>query len=154
MPYTKEWKVLSEDLTFIDLKANKVLRFATPFSMKSGTLALLQESIGKAPSEILLDEWVPIEGMQAEKECDSYFDLALYFGNARENHDFEISRLNPRTFVRCLIPCSNLIYIDEAQEKMLDYLSSAQCYEVKGGTLKERMSFIIEKASSSGASAK
>ncbi|HEV8718174.1 MAG TPA: hypothetical protein VGX03_35830 [Candidatus Binatia bacterium] len=62
------WKVLAEDVTLIDLQADAVIVFAAPFSLKAGTVKLLQESIAMVPAPVVFGEWVSMNDMCAEAD--------------------------------------------------------------------------------------
>jgi len=136
------WKALSEDLTCIDVRRNKIIAFATPFSLKSGTLELLEDSIAMVPETLVFGEWVPISDMHAEGEYDADLDLILYFDTAREGEPIQQFACSPGEYVRLLLPCSNLVHDERGPDKLAEYVSSGACYRVLGGSLSERISLI------------
>ncbi len=138
------WKVLSEDLTCIDIRANKIIVFATPFSLKTGTLELLQDTVAMLPESVVFGEWVPMSNMHAEGEYATDFDLTLYFGEARKGEPIQQIVCSAGEYVRLLLPCSNLVHDENAPDKLAEYVSSGACYQVIGGSLSERINLLLE----------
>ncbi len=138
------WKVLAEDLTCIDLHTGRIISFATPFSLKKGTVELLQETISMVPEPVALGEWVPQSDLHAHGEYGSNLDLSLYFGTARHGEPMQVSVCSPGEYVRLLLPCSNLIHCAHGPDKLAEYVSSGTCYRVSGGSLSERLNLILE----------
>ena len=60
------WKVITEDLLLISTLSDTLYIFATPFSFKTGTTQLLEETIHVNVSSKLLGEWLPLNSMAAE----------------------------------------------------------------------------------------
>ena len=138
------WKVLSEDLTGIDERTNRVLLFTTPYSLKSGTLELLQETVNMQPEPLVSGEWVPLTATHAESECDTDFDLILFFGNSQKGEPLKKIECSAGEYVRLLLPCSNLLHDYGRTDKFAQYMRSTPCYQVFGGSLSERMTLILE----------
>jgi hypothetical protein len=137
------WKVLSEDLTCIDLKTNKILAFSTPFSLKTGTIEILQKTINIVPEPVVFSEWVPLNDFHVQGEYKAEFDLSLFFGKAVYGEPLIQVPCSFGKYIRLCLPCSNLIYFQDGPDKLTEYIGSGECYEVMGGTLAERMELII-----------
>jgi len=136
------WKALSEDLTCIDLQRNKIIAFATPFSLKTGTLEMLADSISSVPETLVFGEWVPMSDMHVEGEFDTNLDLILYFDTARKGEPIQQIACSPGEYVRLLLPCSNLLHDECGPQKLAEYAAASACYRVTGGSLLERISLI------------
>src|SRR5260370_19475284 len=102
------WKVLAEDVTLIDPQTNTVIVFASPFSLKAGTLKLLQESISMVPDPVVFGEWTPMSGMCADGECSPDFDLSFYFGEARDSSGAGTHCSTPTQFSPTVFLCYDL----------------------------------------------
>lgn len=139
------WKVLAEDVLLIDCKADNLLTFASPFSLKDGTFELLKSTVGKAPEPILLDEWSPLKEMSAKGEFAAEFDLSILVERPNgRNVDLQTSAIPAQTLLRRVLPISNILRIDGASEKALSYFDRGQCLNVVGGTLRERIDLLLE----------
>jgi len=140
------WKVLAEDITLIDPQTNTVIVFASPFSLKEGTLELLQESISIVPDPVVFGEWTPMVGMCAEGECSPDFDLSFYFGKAENPSAVEQFACTPAEYTRLLLSCSNLVHDSRRPDRFVEYVGSGKCYKIVGGSLPERLNLILELA--------
>lgn len=138
------WRVISEDLTCIDIHAGTIVVFASPLSLKIGALELLQNTIAMLPQPLVRGEWVPLSNIHAEGEYEAGFDLALYFGLAGADEPMRRIACSSGEYVRLLLPCSNLVHHESGPDKLAKYVKSAPCYRVTGGSLSERMNLILE----------
>lgn len=136
------WKVYSEDVTLIDPLKRVLLSFASPFSLKTGTKELLHAALGTVPSPICMDEWLPPGETAIAETCPVHFDSVILFENARAGGPLECEEISASDYVRRLLPISNLIHKEDGPERVTDYIGSAKCFHVKGGTLPERMSIV------------
>ncbi len=140
------WKVLAEDVTLIDPQTNTVIVFASPFSLKAGTLEQLRESISMSPDPVVFGEWVSMNGMSAEDECSADFDLSFYFGEAGNPGAVEQFACTPAEYTRLLLSCSNLVHDSGRPDRFVEYVGSGKCYKIVGGSLPERLNLILELA--------
>jgi hypothetical protein len=137
------WTALAEDLVLIDTEKDELIGLTSPFSLKAGTLDLLRATIANVPDTIIRREWVankatlPLPGLSAS------FDLALYFDFAGSTEQPEITRLSAAEYLRLILPCSNLLHQEGAPDRMVEYLKNASCFRISGGTLLQRLHFIL-----------
>jgi hypothetical protein len=141
------WKVLAEDVTLFDLSSNQILSFPTPFSLKGKTRALLKKTIGRQPEESLLREWVPMGDMAAIDHHDCRLNLTIFLNNvASSDLDFESVRISPYEFIRLIVSRSSVLRIKGASDRMLEYFDHGPCWTINGGTLAERLEFILSNS--------
>jgi hypothetical protein len=142
------WKVLAEDLLLIDVQEKKVLTFASPFSLKRGTLELLQDCIGRSPDPILQGEWSPLKDMAASGEYAAKFDFTVLLEPIKSNQGkgLELVSMHPTAYLRKLIRISNILRIDRAEEVILEAIDRSECFSFIGGTLPERVNAIRKLA--------
>ncbi len=140
------WKVLAEDVTLIDPQTNTVIVFAAPFSLKAGTIELLQESIRMTPEPVVFGEWVSMNGMSAEDECSTDFDLSFHFGKVGNGGAIEQITCTPAEYTRLLLCCSNLVHDSGRPDRFVEYVGSGACYQITGGCLRERLNLILDLA--------
>lgn len=137
------WKVLSEDLTCLDLQTDRLIVFATPFSLKTGTVNLLKQTIAMVPEPVVFGEWVPLSNTHGEGEYKANFDLSLHFGHAQVGKPLSCLTCKPGKYVRLSLSSSNLVHYDNGPEKLAAYVSSGGCYQVTGGSLAERLDLVL-----------
>jgi len=142
-----DWKVLAEDILLIDYKKDILITFGAPFSLKPGTLELLQDSIGRVPEPIINGEWSPLGPMVAPRDLKAHFDVSLVFTRDREHPSHKITELSPAEFLRKCLPVSNVLRMKGAGEKLLEYVSKGVCVEIADGTVRERVNKILELVS-------
>ncbi len=140
------WKVLAEDLLLIDVQEKKVLSFASPFSLKRGTLELLQDCLGRTPEPILQGEWLPLNDMAADGEYEANFDLTVLLEPAKPDAatGLRLLSMHPTAYLRKLIRISNILRIDRATEVISEAIEKSECFTFIGGTLQERVDTIRE----------
>ncbi len=139
-----DWKVVAEDILLIDINKDELITFGAPFSLKPGTQELLLDSIGKAPTPIVRLEWSPLGDMVAPQGASAFFDYCFVFTRNHTDPAFQVSKLTASEYYRKCLPISNIIRIPAAGEKLLEYVSAAQCFEINDGTLDERLHKILE----------
>jgi hypothetical protein len=146
------WKVVAEDLLLIDVEEKKLLTFASPFSLKQGTLELLRDSIGRLPEPILHGEWSPLKDMAASGEYDAKFDFTILLEQIKPNagKGLELVSMHPTTYLRKLIRISNILRIDGAAEVISEAIDKSECFTFIGGTLRERVDAIRKLSGESG----
>ena len=137
------WKVLAEDILLLDLENDKLIGISSPFSIKKGTLELLETAIGKTLEPLWLDEWSPLNEMAAKGEFEAKFDLALILKKDWHASTVQISPLHSASYVNKLLPISSALRINGAADRMARYLSGGQCLEFVGGTLTQRLNAIL-----------
>lgn len=138
------WKVLSEDITLFDPSTDELLSFASPISLKPGTFERLQAA-KLSPPPLILNEWIPVDGMAAPGESVSAtLDLAFFFNviNQTEPEPISAQQITPGEFLRLVLPISNLLHSTAGMDKLSQYLAPARCYRLSGGSLTERLSKI------------
>ncbi|MBS1955861.1 MAG: hypothetical protein JST89_16880 [Cyanobacteria bacterium SZAS-4] len=139
-----DWKVIAEDILLIDFNKDELITFGAPFSLKPGTKELLRDSIGKVPDPIVMVEWSPLGKMSAPSGASAFFDVCFVFTRTYQESNFRVTELSAGEYYRKCLPISNIIRVPEAGEKLLSYVSTAQCFEIEDGTLDERLKKILQ----------
>ncbi len=139
------WKVVSEDITLIDMESDEILNFAAPFAVRIKTLDLLSELI---PPEIISEtgdnQWIALGPHNYGRNITALFDIVIYFD---ANLNFDSLRCTQMSGVDCLkalLPSSNLMKIPGAMSKIEQYLGEAAFYQFSAGTVQERVQALIE----------
>lgn len=140
------WKVISEDLLLIDCQTNKLITFASPFSLKKGTMEVLTECVGRGPEPVLQGEWSPIHDMAAQSEHDAHFHLAISL-EAFDKMTLQITELSEIELLLKILPMSNSLRIRGSSDKLGEYLQSSACIQMRGGDLRSRINAITARCS-------
>jgi hypothetical protein len=144
----EKWKVLAEDIVLFDTAADRLICFASPFSLKPGTADRLAAQNCPAPP-LVLNEWIPLDGMAAGGEVAAKLDLAFFFEHIADPGSLGPLTLNETVqadFIRRLLPISNLLHSETAIDKLSTYLTDARCFNLSGGSITERLRKINELA--------
>ena len=134
------WKVLAEDVTLIDPATNEVLRFPSPFSLKSGTAELLRQSVGSTPDPILLGEFFPMNSVAAESSIKAPFDFAIVLD--RRQPDLKMTEIRPDDFIRRALPVSNILRVANGAPLFTSFVESGKCFSLSGGTVEQRLDIL------------
>lgn len=138
------WRVASEDLVLIDPKRKLVLSLFSPFSLKAGTKQRLEEAIGCAPDTLIKGEYAPIAQNAAAPEIALPFDYAIFLRNTGE--PIKVEPTTAMNFVRWTLPFSNLLRTADGIDIFLELLGGTRCYDLHGGSVKDRLDAIIKLA--------
>lgn len=136
------WKVVSEDLVFIDLDTLKVLSLALPFAVKDGTVERLLESVGMAPEPIIDGGWSPQGALSADGSYDAQFDAIFLFGRWRPR--LKVRKITGSETLRAILQLSSLMKHPRALEWFSESISSSKNFEIGGGTLSERVQTLLD----------
>ncbi|HEY9679197.1 MAG TPA: PqqD family protein [Drouetiella sp.] len=137
------FKVLSEDITLIDPNTDAIVNFASPFSLKAGTIDLLQRTFGIELGDPYFGEWIPLGEASYGKNVQAPYDAALLF-ELDKNEGFKTDPITPSDFTRHLLPYSNFVKKEGALEKFMGYLPADRCFHIVNGSLEERIAKIGE----------
>ncbi|HEY9732143.1 MAG TPA: hypothetical protein V6C89_09525 [Drouetiella sp.] len=149
-----DWKVLSEDITHIDLITDEIINFASPFAVKPGTPERLKEAVQaefstvKAPS-VEPSSWLPLKDHSLGHNLKAPFDLAFYL-DPFDGGDYRCSPISTSEYIRTLLPLSNVARQREAAAKVSQYVQENRCFRVSEGNLQQRLQSITQLESNIG----
>ncbi len=132
------WKVLSEDITLINPETRLIENFASPFSLKDGTIERLQETFGIDLGEPLLEEWIPLGDVSYGTAVPAKFDLAILF-DLDQSTEFTIDSITAAEYTRKLLPYSNFVKQAGGMELFMELLGEANVLHITNGSLQERI---------------
>jgi len=138
------WKVLSEDVTLFNPVTDQIVNLRVPFAVKSGTLEILRDSIAIAPEQLILNEWLPVHGLDADSNCDANIDFAVHLEFDPNAKSFDCQPLSLSQYLRKTLPTSNAVRINNGTDKFLKYLQNAGTYCFSAGSLVERLEKLAE----------
>ncbi|RTL45842.1 MAG: hypothetical protein EKK48_00425 [Candidatus Melainabacteria bacterium] len=147
------WKVLSEDITHIDITENEIINFASPFAVKRGTLSSIQNALKAFDKTLDLSSfdtssvkptcWAPLENASTGCNLSTPFDHAVVFEQF-DDHDLRCDHLTSLDYMRALLPISNIARLSQVSNKFYNYVAEDSCYRLAGGNLKQRLDRIIQ----------
>jgi hypothetical protein len=138
------WKALSEDLTLFDVHSDEIIPFNSPFSIKPGSVELLNETVGCSVGPLILDEWMPLGEAGSDSNCDAHTDVVLILERNADPGPIQFSSLSPDEFLLRILPHSNIVRLPGAASgKITEYVSSGKCYRSANGSLKERLDLVF-----------
>lgn len=147
------WKLVNTDWLLLDLGADLVIPFLTPFPYKPETLELLQTSIGKQPETKFAYGWASKKEFWSPLDqshiAQSGWDLELDFGfyletQTGENDGAALQKIEPSQFLRKLLPISNMLRRPESLEILNTRFSGAQIFDLKTGNLEQTIAAVLE----------
>ncbi len=138
------WKVISEDITLLDVSSLSLIPFASPLSAREGTLERIHRATGAQLGRLIGGEWLNL-GCHADGSSHSKIDFAYILPKTDGTVDeqFGVKQISLADFVRHLVPISNILHLPSGLESVMDLLSSARCFGIEGGNLNERLDCIV-----------
>jgi hypothetical protein len=134
------WKVVSEDLTFIDSQQRQILPLTVPLSVRPYTVEKLNQSFGNSPS-LFDDSWFfPVEAF-LNRPVDLPVDAVMLLQpvDPRQNVPLETGEISPGEMLRSLLSISSILRVPGAVSFMNAQLEKVRCLSVNGGSLKDRL---------------
>jgi hypothetical protein len=146
------WKIIAEDVALIDIESDRFVVFASPLSMKAGTVDRLAKVLGKAPGPLFFNEWIPLGDLAATTDPDATIDFAFIMQPLTPGSpgQLNLQPISHKSVLTKLMPISNILRLNGAMEKMEHYLSQGKCFQLSGGQLNERLDLVIELSKNDG----
>ncbi|CAN5675549.1 hypothetical protein BH10CYA1_BH10CYA1_55240 [soil metagenome] len=141
------WKILAEDVSLVDPKTRTIKTFASPISLRTGSLERIQRATGVLPGPVIASEWVPINDHLNKEIVDFKVDLAIELAvtDPRADQPMSVTRVSAQTFIHTLLPLCNAIHLDNGIELLDDGLKYSTCFRISGGSLSQRLEFITSQ---------
>jgi hypothetical protein len=140
------WKLLSEHTTLIDPDSNEIVPFATPFRLYQDTPNVMTE-LGISIPPRALYQLLPIPPNCIANTCLPPFDLAVHLSGEFSNQ-MEQRKISQSEYLMKLLSISNAAKSGHTgMENILKSLPPSNCYELQGGTTKERLACLLELSS-------
>jgi hypothetical protein len=142
------WKILAEDVSLVDPRTKQVKTFASPISLRTGSLERIRSATGVLPGPVVGSEWVPISDHINEKLVDFNIDLSIALSVTDSNSDLPLttSAVPAQSFIHSLLPLCNALHLNNGIELLDDALKNSVCFRIMGGSLAERLHFINVQA--------
>lgn len=142
LAFAHGWKVASENTTIIDPEKDQIISFAAPFNLKPGTRDLLGAAKIILPG-FILREWYPMPTEMLANDCQAKLSLAVHFDGEVQNDTLLCQKNSVAEYTRKIFPISNLLST-RSSGKFMEYLPENSCYQIKNGSLAQRVQKILE----------
>jgi hypothetical protein len=144
LAFWKPWSVVAEDIVLIDMATDTLVTFASPFSVREGTLQRIEAATGILPGPLLPHARIPAADKACHYEPNAAFDFAFYLDliDHRQTADLEVEPMAPLNYLHHLLPISNALRLRDGTDKLMHYLGAASCYRLSNGQLCDRLETI------------
>ncbi|HEY9868316.1 MAG TPA: hypothetical protein V6D08_04060 [Candidatus Obscuribacterales bacterium] len=134
------WKVLSEDITLVDTSTRRIIPLARPFRLRPDSQARITEATNKKPAPLVLGRWFFDRALFSQEQRILAVSVAVLLRPAGEGTavGLTIRDLPAAECLRSILPISNAVRMPAGIEILQDGLKEARCFELSGGSLKER----------------
>ena len=145
------WRVLSEDITLVDTSTRRVIPLARPFRLRPDSQARITEATAKKAAPLVLGRWFFDKSLFSQEKRIFAVSVAVLMRPAgqRPAPGLTLRELPASEYLRSILPISNAVRMPGGIEVLQDGVKQARCFELSGGSLKERLeavrgSFAVE----------
>lgn len=145
------WKVLAEDVALIEPRNKVITPFASPISLREGSLERIARATGVTPGPVIGFEWVPLKGHLHYEQVPFNIDLAIELAvtNPLTDQPIAVASVSNSSFIHFLLPLCNALHLPNGIELLDESLQKARCYRLDGGSLGDRLNFIASQLNES-----
>lgn len=145
------WKILSEDVVFLDRAADQVVPFVCPVSLRPSAPGLIEQATGKKVEPIRHGRWLVCYDRFDPDPVRARFSLAVCLEGRAGVGPLASVRYKPSDFLRNkLITYGNWLTVPGAPDYIQQCFRNSLCWTVSGGTLAERLQWLQEVSESAG----
>lgn len=148
MAEMRQWRIISEDITFYDEDAQKLVTFRAPISLREGGLQELAK-LGARPRDLIGGQWYWNPSLFADESvpADPFAIITLEpFLNRPAEPVLVTNEISISDAIRALLPISNVLRLPNGSSRIARLLESASLFNLKGGTLANRIGWLSELA--------
>ncbi len=148
----QSWSLICEGVTLIDVVTDRLIPYAAPFSVRSGTAEIINKFLEKelvVPTTMSwsakerTDAWFSAKEYAQASPVEARFDVALFCEPFETFHKtFSVAHISTNNFLRKILPVSNVVNVTGGIDKLSDYLGNAVCLNISGGSLRDRLDVI------------
>lgn len=139
---TLHWKILSEDIVFLDHATDQVVPLVCPISLRQSAPDLIEEATGQRVECLRHGRWLVCYDRFETSPIRARFPLAICLDGRAGQGALTVERHRSNDFVRKLITYGNWLTRPGAPEYVQQCFSSSQCWTVSGGTLFQRLEWL------------
>lgn len=149
MCYVLGWKIVAEDITFIDQESMMVLPFNRPLSLREGAVDLINSACEFFGCKTRVGpqscaEWFFDGELFWRQKVKADFNLAVILETAMpdEKRPLAVEEVSASDYIRRVLSISNTIRLDEGLNIVAEALKKSRCFSIRGGELSERIEFM------------
>ncbi len=141
------WKIIAEDVSLVEPRLKQLTTFASPISLRAGSLERIQKATGVLPGPVVGGEWVPINDHLNKNLIDFNVDLSIELAVTDPSVDetMVINEVTGASFIHTLLPLCNAIHLQSGIDLLDGGLKHSKCFRITGGSLAQRLTFISEQ---------
>ncbi len=139
----RNWKIVSEDISFLDLSTGEVVSFICPLSLRQGTKERLMKVgvRGGLDIPLLSDEWLFNREMfyGAALKLPITYSLLLRQVDPESPGPVSLRELMASQMLQSLLPISNAVRLPQSMPALSGVLSASSNYLLEGGNIADRV---------------
>lgn len=145
--FALNWKVVSEDVVFLDRHRDRVIGLVCPISLRPTAALLIKESTGQQVEPIRHGRWLTCyERFEQVAKLPARFDLSICFEGRAGAGDFRAEKISSTTFLHKLIGYGNWLTVPGGPEFVYRCFQESNFWCISGGTVAERLDWLSQPA--------
>jgi hypothetical protein len=133
------WKIITEDITFIDIESGATYPLVHPFLMRAGWQQTLFQATGIELESSLADDWFFDRAMFSTGVHNANFRLLVKLELPFFPMPLSVESISLAEYLRTILPLGNFLRVPDVLDSLPNILAGANCYVMRGGTVRERM---------------
>ncbi|MBY0359198.1 MAG: hypothetical protein K2W82_14445 [Candidatus Obscuribacterales bacterium] len=143
---SKGWKLLSEDISYIEPTRGRFLTVVCPLSIRQPTWQLIETQLNIRRRSLVADRWLHCPDLfvkNIDLHLNQIENIFFLSSNASQNGiAFSTEQIQPVTALHQALPTSNLLRAPHTIPFFSANIENSRCFSIQGGNLKERVDFI------------
>ncbi len=141
-----KWKIVTEDIVFVDSRTHEVIPFVRPLSLRPGASQLILEAGATLPP-LKENRWLIDHELFSNQPVTAKFDYCVLLERDETNLT-DFSNVPNTKLLRMILPMSNALHIDDGPNLLNQCLGQSQCFIMRNGNVKDRLNFLSQIADS------
>jgi hypothetical protein len=135
------WKIVSEDITFIDGKNQSIIPFARPLSLRKNAKEILFTASANKLNNLVDDEWYFESQNYFRQAAKAKFAYAILLEPFVANQELPLaeSEIKSQSYLTKVLALSNAVRLPDAIKTLNDCLHESRCLTFKNGLLGQRL---------------
>jgi len=142
------WKIVAEDLTFIDTEGQRIIPFVLPLSLRRGAAEQIQAATGRQPIPVMYNRWLVAPDLFYGRPVASKFAAVIVLEQTTVNSQapFQTRQLTAPELIRKLVSYGNFPRYPEKVDAIFESFAHEECsrWSFSGGSVSERLKAMAE----------
>lgn len=146
MALKRHWRIISEDITFLNEQADQLVSFRAPISLREGGLQELAR-VGIHPENLIDEQWYWNPALSVSSNVParpSVIVMLQSFLKLEADTRLQVRAISPSESIRALLPISNGLRLHSGTDRIARLLQGALLFSLSGGSLADRISWMSE----------